>query len=355
MISRRLGEKNCLITVSMLTIALIISICVTSCMGAVTIPVKDTFNLISYHLFGTVSEGTPELIGSPADMIIWNLRFPRIILGIAAGAGLSTAGVIMQAVIQNPLAEPYILGISSGASLAATFSLMLGFGNISIFGLPSSSVWSFLGAAAASAAVLILASSGSRVTSAKLILSGAIINALCSAFSNFIVTVAADAEGMMELKFWTMGSLARAKWDNITFPCITVSVILLLCSLSFRTLNTMMMGDDAAITLGVDISLFRKLFLGAASLLTGILVSICGIIGFVGLIIPHAARAVTGADHRRVIPVSALSGSLFLLWADAFARSMLHNTELPIGILTSIVGAPIFVYIMLKKNYSFKA
>ena len=169
-----------------LAVLLLFSIVITSCMGAVRIAPYDTLRLLCYHLFGLFPESVAELLGSSVDAIVWKLRFPRILLGLAVGAGLSLCGVAMQATVQNPLAEPYILGISSGASLFATFSIMLGFGSITVLSLSAVPFWAFLGALAASFLVLFLASAGSKITSSKLILSGAIINALCTAFSNFI-------------------------------------------------------------------------------------------------------------------------------------------------------------------------
>lgn len=342
------------VIILLLTTALVGSILITSCMGAVKIPISDTYKILCHHLLNITLPGTESLLGSSAESIIWSIRFPRILLGIAVGSGLSLCGVAMQATVQNPMAEPYILGISSGASLFATFSILLGFGGISVFQISSVSLWSFMGALLASAAVIFLASAGSKITSTKLILSGSIINALCSAFSNFIITIAADAEGMMTLKFWTMGSLAKANWDNVWFPIVVVAGLWILYQFLFRPLNVLLMGDEAAITLGVNLNFYRKVFLASASLVTGILVAACGVIGFVGLIVPHVVRAIAGADHRRLVPASALCGALFLLWADALARTMIPNTELPIGILTSVVGAPVFVYILLKKSYHFK-
>lgn len=351
---RKLKGASFGISMMILSLAVIGSIIATSCLGAVQIPVEDTFRILAYHLFDIQFPETEALIGTATDSIIWSIRFPRILMGVAAGVGLSLCGVAMQATVQNPLAEPYILGISSGASLFATFSIFLGFGGLALLNISAVSLWSFLGALAASAAVIFLSSAGGKITSTKLILSGSIINALCTAFSNFIITIAADAEGMMTLKFWTMGSLTKANWNNIWFPLVTVVALWILYQLLSRPLNVLLMGDEAAITLGINLSFYRGLFLTTASLVTGILVASCGVIGFVGLIIPHIVRAMVGADHRRLIPVSALGGALFLLWSDAFARILIPNTELPISILTSVVGAPVFVFIMLKNNYQFR-
>ena len=340
-------------TILFLSVLLLVSIVITSCMGAVRIAPYDTLRLLCYHLFGMFPENVSELLGTSIEAIVWKIRFPRILLGVAVGAGLSLCGVAMQATVQNPLAEPYILGISSGASLFATFSIMLGFGSVTFLNLSAVPFWAFLGALAASFLVLFLASAGSKITSAKLILSGAIINALCTAFSNFIITIAGSAEGMMDLKFWTMGSLARADWDNIWVPLFSVLLLFLLYLLTFRPMNTLLMGDEAAITLGINLGFYRKLYLITASFVTGILVATCGVIGFVGLVVPHVVRALVGADQRRLVPVSALFGSMFVQWADALARTLIYNAELPVGILTAFVGAPVFAWMLLKKNYSF--
>jgi len=155
------------------------------------------------------------------------------------------------------------------------------------------------------------------------------------------------------MKFWTMGSLTRAKWDNIWFPII----IVVLCSIFFitqyRILNTMLAGDEAAITLGINLTFYRKIYMLVVSLLTGVLVSACGIIGFVGLIIPHIVRSLVGADHKKLIPVSLLVGSIFLVWADAIARIFISNREIPIGIITALIGSPLFIYILVETGYGF--
>lgn len=271
---------------------------------------------------------------------------PRIILGYLAGSGLALCGCIMQAVVQNPMADPYILGVSSGATLWATASLFLGMGTISGF-------WAFLGAASACFMVLVLSSVDGKTTSVKLILSGMIVNALMTAFSNFIIAVAGDSDGMMSIKFWTMGSLTRASWDNL-LPVVLVTVAVSLFFLTqAATLDGLMMGEEAAATIGINTFRCRLFYLLALSLLTGVLVSVCGTIGFVGLTIPHIARAMAGTSHRRLLPVALLSGGLFMLWVDALARSMIPNTELPVGIFTALVGAPFFVYIMVRKKYGF--
>ena len=311
-------------------------------MGAVRIPIETTWAVLQRHLFGQSGRSIPVSM----EQIVWQIRVPRIILGFLAGSGLALCGCVMQAVVQNPMADPYILGVSAGATLGATGSLFLGVGIVSGF-------WAFLGAGFACFLVLTLASADGKTTSVKLILAGMIVNALLTAFSNFIIAVAGNSDGIMSIKFWTMGSLTRAGWKNIGL----IAVIVLLAALFFmsqaRTLDGLLLGEEAAVTIGIDTFRCRLVYLLMLSLLTGALISACGTIGFVGLIIPHLARALVGTAHRRLLPVAALSGGLFMLWVDALARSLLPNTELPVGIFTALIGAPFFVYVMVRKRYGF--
>ena len=213
--------KRTRLTIFLLIIASIVSAVITLCMGAVQIPVQDTLSVLLQHLFGT-DTGTPVSIAF--EQIVWQIRMPRIILGFLAGSGLALCGCVMQAVVQNPMADPYILGVSAGATLGATGSLFLGLGVISGF-------WAFVGAGSACFLVLTLSSADGKTTSVKLILSGMIVNALLTAFSNFIIAVAGDSDGMMSIKFWTMGSLTRAGWKNIG----PIALIVLAAAVFFRT------------------------------------------------------------------------------------------------------------------------
>lgn len=328
----------------LLTIAAILSMLITLCMGAVQIPVKDTFYVL-LNKFGISTAGDSGIAKSTIQ-IIWNLRMPRVILGFAVGCGLAVCGTVMQAVIQNPMADPYILGISAGATLGATTSIFLGAGVIS-------GVWAFGGAGLACVMVLMLSTGKGKSSSVKMILSGMVVNALLTAFSNFILAVAGDADGVMSIKFWTMGSLTRAKWDNV-WP---VTILVLLVSFFFitqaRPLNALLLGEETASTLGIDLVKCRVLYLLFISLLTGVMVSVCGTVGFIGLIIPHIARAWVGTNHRRLLPVVILLGGIFMVWMDALARTLVPRTELPVGIFTALLGAPFFVYIMIRRKYGF--
>lgn len=336
-----------------LLLALLASMVLTSCLGALQVPFADTYAILANHLFGVPLPADGH-IAAAADNVIWRLRFPRILLGVGVGAGLALTGVVMQASVQNTLAEPYILGISSGASFGATVSIMFGAGAVSVAGVSGTPAFSFIGSLVATFGVLLLASAGGKMTAPKLVLSGMILNALFTALSNFVITIAATAEGMLDLKFWTMGSLTRANWDNVWFVLLVVALGTAFFMTQFRALNVLLMGDEAAVTLGINTARRRWLYLSVSALIVGSLVSAVGTIGFVGLMIPHITRSFVGSDHRRLVPAAALVGAIFMLWADALARTLIANTEIPIGILTAVIGAPFFVYIMVARNYSFR-
>lgn len=342
------------ITILLLVAILLISLILSMSIGAMKIPASSVYKIILHNLFG-ISTGDTAFLSQGANFnIVWQIRFPRVLLGFITGSGLALSGAIMQASVQNPLAEPYILGISSGATLGATFSIMLGVGAIGLFPSGGIAFWAFLGAIGATAAVLMLSSMGGKPSSSKLVLSGTVINALCGSLSNYIISVASNAEGIQTVKFWTMGSLAAAKWETLPFPAAVVLICCLFFLFQPRILNTMLIGDEAAITLGINLNFYRKLYMTITAFLIGVLVSVCGIIGFVGLIIPHISRSIVGTDHRKLMPFCILLGGLFMIWADAYARIAIPGGELSIGIVTSLVGAPFFVYILIRKNYGFK-
>ncbi|MEW9054114.1 MAG: iron ABC transporter permease [Neobacillus sp.] len=333
--------------------AVVVSVVISVSIGQVSIPFQQSFKILIHQLTGCQIGNVSELINGMFVDIIWQIRFPRVLLAMIMGAGLALCGVVMQASVQNPLADPYILGISSGGVLGATFSIMLGFGDGGILGEFGVASWSFIGALGAAALVLGLASIGGKTSSVKLVLAGTVINALCSASSNFIIYFAKNSEGIRSVSFWTMGSLASAEWD--TLPLVSAVVIAAIVFFLFqsRVMNTMLMGEETAITLGVNLNFYRRLYMVISSVVTGVLVSTCGIIGFVGLIIPHIVRSVVGSDHKRLVPTAILFGSLFMMWTDVFVRTVIPNGELPIGIVTSLLGAPVFMYMLVKKSYGF--
>ena len=301
---------------------LVTTILIAVSLGPVNISVEDTYRIIIGRLIG--KQELYKDAGKAMIAIVWNMRFPRVLLGVISGAGLAICGCVMQATVNNPISEPYILGVSSGATFGATLLIVMGLG---------------------------IAGRHGSMTTTRLILAGTVVNALFTAFSNFIISVGANADSIMTIKFWTMGSLANAGWKNLGLPAVIVIAVTLFFLTQYRVLNTMMLGDETAVTLGINLSFYRKVYMALIAVVTGVLVASCGIIGFVGLIIPHISRAFAGTNHKRLMPVVILTGAIFLTWADVLARILVKNAEMPIGIFTALVGAPFFIYIVTKKDY----
>lgn len=358
--TQHLGKKESLIhsktgftlLIAALIVMVLISAGIAVSIGQVRIPLGESYRILLAKITGMEWGGKPLAAGSFTD-IIWQIRFPRVLMAMFIGAGLALCGTVMQASVQNPLADPYILGISSGASLGATFAILIGFGAISWLGQTGVAFWAFAGAMGASLLVLTLAGIRGKMTSVKLVLAGMVINALCSAFANFIIYFANNAEGIKTVTFWTMGSLAASGWNKLPLIGLVVITAILFFLMQSRVLNTMLLGDEAAVTLGINLSVYRRLYMILTALVTGVMVASCGMIGFVGLIIPHIVRGIVGSDHRKVMPVSVLFGAIFLIWTDVIARSLISSVELPIGIITAMIGAPMFMYMLVKKGYGF--
>ena len=332
-----------------LLVILVGSIMISVTLGSAKISVSEVYKVLGYKLLGI--KAYSEYSSGPMHDVVWVIRFPRVVLAIAIGMSLSISGVVMQAIVKNPLADPYILGISSGASLGATFAIMLGFG--AVLGGNFVGVMAFIGALLVSFGVLLLANIKGSATSSKLILAGMALSAVCSSFSNFIIYIANDKTGMQSVTYWLLGSLAGAKWetDIIILPIVIIACLFFWSR--YRVLNLMLLGDDVSITLGTDLHKPRHIYLIITSIMIGLSVYCAGVIGFVGLIIPHAVRMIFGTDHKKLIPISALVGSIFMIFADALSRIIIPNSEIPIGILISMVVAPVFIYLMVKKSYGF--
>ena len=322
--------------------------------GTMSLPLQDVYGVLYYKgmhaLFG-VPVPDQWAAGSALHDVVWLIRLPRLVLGAAVGAALAVCGVVMQAIVKNPLADPYILGISSGASLGATLAALFGVG--AVLGARSVGAMAFVGALVVSFAVIFLANLGGRATAVKLLLAGSALSAVCGAFSNFAIYLRNDDQAPAQIIRWTMGGLGAANWqDNILMVVAVLAGSVFFVTQS-RTLNLMLLGDDSAVTLGTDLHIRRIVYLVITSLLIGLSVYNAGTIGFVGLVVPHAVRLLLVTDHRRLVPVSALAGAIFLVWADVACRTLLQGNEMPIGILTSLLGAPVFLYLMARHRYGF--
>jgi iron complex transport system permease protein len=345
----RLRGKLAFSAVMLLLLAgLLASVVLAVGIGKVPIPFARAYRIIGHELFGT---GESSLGSGSEHDIIWQIRLPRTILAVFVGMGLSVVGCVMQAICKNPMADPYILGVSSGATLGATASILLGVG--AAFGSNATGVCACLGAFGANMLVQAISGIGGRANSTKLILAGIAVSAVAAAFSDTIVYFCQDKQGIQSLTFWSMGSLAGAKWGSMGAAILTVAAGTAFFCTQYRTLNLMLLGDETAVTLGTDLCRWRTAYLVLTSAMIGMVVCEAGMIGFVGLLVPHIVRMLSGTDHRRLVPMCSLAGAIFLVWADVAARSVLKSGELPIGILVSLIGAPFFLWLVFRKAYSF--
>ncbi|GAA1091803.1 FecCD family ABC transporter permease [Nocardiopsis metallicus] len=275
--------------------------------------------------------------------IVWNLRLPRTLLAAVCGAGLALCGAVMQSLLRNPLADPFVLGVSSGASTGAVAVIVLGWG----VGVLSMSAGAFVGALLSFGMVMLLSHTlGGSMD--RVVLSGVAAMQLFSALTSFIVLTSADAETTRGVLFWLLGSLSGAGWSDV-FLCGTVLFsVLAVCLANTTTLDAFAFGEEAAANLGVRVTHARIVLLSVTALLTAVLVSSAGAIGFVGLVLPHAARALTGSAHARLLPVTALAGAVFLVWVDTVARTALDPQEIPVGVVTSLIGVPAFIAVLYR-------
>ena len=266
---------------------------------------------------------------------VWQLRLPRVLLAAVAGAGLSLCGVIMQSLLRNPLAEPYLLGVSSGASTGAVLVLVMGIGG----GVISFSAGAFVGSLGAFALTLLLSRLAGGTTD-KIVLAGIAVTQGFSALTSFIIMIGADANVTRGILYWLMGSFANVSWEEVALTAAVLGCFLVLTIGMASSMDAFMFGEKEAVSLVV--------LLGCAALMTAVVVSSSGSIGFVGLVLPHISRMLVGSRHRGLLPVSALLGAIFLLWADTIARTLFAPLEVPVGVITALVGVPIFATILAR-------
>jgi len=282
---------------------------------------------------------------TPAEKtIIFSIRFPRVIFAGFVGAALSTAGVVFQALLRNPLAEPYILGISGGAAVGAIFAIIMGWYAFA-FAVPG---MAFIGALLTIVLVFAVGRSRGEAGSTSLLLAGVIVNAFFSAIIMFLISISRGAD-LHNITFWLMGDLGLARGIHIVFLGICSLAGGAIVYANARSLNLIVAGEETALQLGVDVERTKMILLTAASAMTAVAVAFSGIIGFVGLIIPHMMRMLLGPDHRLLLPASFLMGASFLVVADTIARTAVPATELPVGVITAFCGAPYFVYLLKRK------
>lgn len=285
-----------------------------------------------------------DLSSDISRTILINIRLPRIILGVVVGAALSISGVVLQGLLNNPLADSYTLGVSSGAAFGACLAIYL---NIAFATNIPIQILAVTFAALVLYLVLWISKSGGRSTTANLVLSGIIVGSTCQAGISFLKSVA--NENAASMVYWLLGSLAAKSLTQVIILAVFITASSVLCFRYSRELNIMTLGRKEAMLVGVSYDKINKLLLITSTVMTAACVSLCGIIGFVGLVVPHVARLIAGADNRKVMPLSALLGAILLLGADTISRTLLKY-ELPVGVITTMIGGPFFCYIFISKN-----
>ncbi|TQK68648.1 MULTISPECIES: iron chelate uptake ABC transporter family permease subunit [unclassified Nocardioides] len=327
---------------------LAVSVVVAVGIGSVHVPSGDVVDVVLARL-GLPVDGVTVI----DDRIVWQLRLPRVVGAAATGAGLAIAGAVLQSLTRNDLADPYLLGISGGATVGAVSVIVLGVSVAGLAGGAALGAGAFVGALLALALVLVLATGRTGdLPPPRTVLAGVAIGQICAAYTSFVVMVSGDHDSARRVLAWTMGSLAGVRWQSATL-LLVVAVLALVAILACSSdLDAFAFGDAAASSLGVSVRRARWLLMVGTALLTACLVAHTGAIGFVGLVVPHVVRLVVGPLHRRLLPLSALAGAVLLIWADTAARSLLDGQEIPIGVVTAVLGAPLFAYLLRRESRS---
>jgi iron complex transport system permease protein len=338
------GRRRRIYSLLGLAAALIVVIAVAASIGSVEIPLATTFYiLLDKLLFVDINQTWPDAFAT----IVWDYRLPRVILAGLVGAALSTAGATYQGLFRNPLADPYLIGVAQGASVGAIVGFLLPAAwNISAFGLVP--LLAFIGAICATIIVYLLARVGKTLPVTTLILSGVALSALLSSIASYLII--SSSKEMHGILFWLMGSFSMSKWSEVGIALPYVAVGTAVIIIFARLLNVMQLDEEQAQQLGVNVERYKILLLAAATLITAASVAFVGTIGFVGIIIPHAVRLIWGADHRFLLPLAVLTGAIFMILTDLVSRTVMAPTEIPIGVITAVCGAPFFLYLLRRRK-----
>ena len=332
---------------------LLVVIVFATTLGSVHIPFSTCFEVLLSQLpFVNIASSCPEIFGmtlsiETVEMIILNVRLPRILLAGLVGAALAVAGATYQGLFRNPLADPYLLGVAAGAGLGATIAFLIPF-TVSWIAFGALPLFAFIGGMVAVAVVYSIARVGKALPVTTLILAGVALGAFLSSITAYLMTISGkDLHGIV---FWLMGGLSLTKWSEvwIVLPCVLVGIVVIW--IHARPLNVMQLDEEQAQQLGINVEKVKLVLLGTATLVTAAAVCFTGLIGFVGILVPHAVRLIWGPDHRFLIPLSALVGAIFLILADTLAHTVLPPTEIPVGVITAFCGAPFFLYLLRKKK-----
>ncbi len=351
-----MGKNKIVSFFGLLILALLLTFGIVTGIGVAEISFIDTYRILASRLPG-FSQLIEQDWSQGHENIVWNLRLPRTILSLMVGAALSLAGTTYQGLLRNPLADPFTIGVSSGAAVGASFYLLIQEQELiagllssvpQMLGLPG---FSFIGGMLALLVVYSLARVGGRVPPVTLLLAGVVVSSFLSAVISLIMII--SGESMQGIFFWISGGFNLAGWDQVVILLPYLLAASVLIYFFARDLNIILLGEESATYLGIPVEQVKTVLLVTASLITAASVSVSGMIGFVGLIVPHAARLILGPDHRLLLPGALLLGSVALAWMDVFARSMLSPAEIPVGIVTAFVGAPFFLILLRQKRQEF--
>lgn len=310
--------------------------------GAVSVPIETVWGVFLTRT--GLADITPTWSGGRAA-IVWEIRFPRALLATMVGAGLAMVGASLQAVTRNPLADPHLLGISSGGAFGAIAALL----HTGLFlGLLTVPLMAFFGALGATVLVLGVSRVASATSADRLVLAGVAVSFVIMAGANILIFLG-DPRATHTVVFWMLGGLGLAQWSHLIYPLVILVVAGLWLWTQSARLNAMTIGDETASTLGIPVARFRLSVFVAGALITGVMVAFSGLIGFVGLMVPHIVRLFVGGDYTRVLPISALFGGILLLWADIGARTIMAPEDIPIGIITGLVGGLFFIGVLAKR------
>jgi iron complex transport system permease protein len=297
-----------------------------------------------------INKITPDTItpdwSKGREAIVWDIRFPRAILACLVGAGLATVGASLQAVTRNPLADPHLLGISAGAAFGAILALL----HTGLFlGLLTVPLLAFMGSLGATLIILAVSQFASTTSAERLILAGVAVSFIVMSAANILIFLG-DARATHTVVFWMLGGFGLAQWDQLIYPALVLLGCGIYLWVKSDILNAMTVGDETATTLGIPVARFRLTVFVIGALITGVMVAFSGIIGFVGLMIPHIVRLLVGGDYRRLLPICALCGAVFLVWADVIARTIMAPDDMPIGIVTGLIGGVFFVWLLRRRH-----
>ncbi len=334
-----------------LLILLALLVILSASIGAASVPIKETSLIIASYIPGLNLLIDTDSFNPQEVAVISQIRLPRIFMAVIVGVALAGAGVIFQGIFRNPMADPFVIGVSAGGAFGATIAMIFVTG-ISLLSISVTTVFALLGALGTTFLVYAIASTRGKISVVTLLLSGIALSAMLSSMTYFILIF--RAQDMAKVIFWIMGGLTAASWIKLGTLTPLVIILIIFSSFFMRDLNIISLGDQRATQLGVRTDRVKKILLVAASLIAALAVSVSGIIGFVGLITPHILRLMVGPDHKILFPTSAIAGGIVMLLSDTLARTILSPREIPVGIIASIVGVPFFLYLLVRsKKQSF--